>query len=238
MNQKHKIEKFIIFLNGSNSHTNVKVFANKQNSSSLTNLNVNEIYIADGGLNHFLRNKISCNKIIWAGDYDSLTEKSKKFLDKNSVRNNMKQERELIVEEISLQKNKDYNDFSFLLELIKKKSKNIPIFIEIFFGLGGRKDHEIANIFEAKRFIKNHVPGGICYFHEGVIISSVNFEVICANKLTFSIFSDEDNASISIKGAKYSGNIILERPSHGLSNSTKGSRILIKPNSSTVLFYF
>lgn len=238
MNQKLKVQKFIIFLNGSNSLTNVDVIANKQKSSSLTDLNENEIFIADGGLNHFLRNKISSNKIIWAGDYDSLTEKSKKFLDKNSVRNNMGQERELIVEEISLQKNKDYNDFSFLLEIIKKKSKNIPIFIEIFFGLGGRKDHELANIFEAKRFVKNHAPGGICYFHGGVIISSVNFEVICANKLTFSIFSDEDNVPISIKGAKYSGNITLERPSHGLSNSAKGSRIFIKPNSSTILFYF
>ncbi len=238
MNLKHSTKKFTIFLNGTKSQSHIEVIADKLKSSTLSNLNENEIFIADGGLNHFLKNKITSKKIFWAGDYDSLIEKSKKFLDKNSMRNKMKAEKEIIIEEISLQKNKNYNDFSVLLDQISKRSTNNSVYLEVFFGLGGRKDHELANILEAQRFIKNHSAGGICYFHEGVIISSINFEVNNASNIRFSIFSDDNKVPITIRGAQYSGSIVLERPSHGLSNVAKGSRIFIQPHSSTILFYF
>lgn len=238
MNPKHKIQKFVIFLNGKKSQSQIEVNLNTVKSSTLNNLNENEIFIADGGLNHFLKNKIKCKKIFWAGDHDSLLQKSKRFLDKTSIRNKIPQERDLIIEKISLQQKKNYNDFSILLEQIKNISAHNPLFVEIFFGLGGRKDHELANILEAQRFIKNHPAGGLCYFHGGVIVSSMNFELNNTNNLIFSIFSDNSRDPIFIEGAEYSGRINLERPSHGLSNKAKGSKIFIQPHNSTILFYF
>ena len=91
---------------------------------------------------------------------------------------------------------------------------------------------------EAERFISNLPFGGICYFHGGVVISSIEFTIKKANKMSFSIFAKSNISNVEISGALYSGNFSLERPSHGLSNKAKGSTIFVKPKSSIILFYF
>jgi len=196
------------------------------------------LYVADGGLNYVIQKKIKYQKIIWAGDYDSLTISSKKYLEKYSLSNKNNPSKNFSIEEIPLNKNKNFNDFSVLLDSISSLNLNDSIFIEIFYGLGGRKDHEVANILEAERFISNLPFGGICYFHGGVIISSKEFEIKKANKMNFSIFNKGNISEIEILGAIYSGCQTITRPSHGLSNKAKGSTITVKPINSIISFYF
>ncbi len=143
-----------------------------------------------------------------------------------------------MIEEFSLKTIKDYSDFAIILDKILFESKDTQVFLEIFYGLGGRKDHEIANILEAERFISLLPKGGICYFHGGVIISSLELEIRKANKMNFSVFCKNNTCEIEITGAKYSGNFSLKRPSHGLSNKAKGSRVFFKPKSSIFSIYF
>ncbi len=207
-------------------------------STNLKNIKDQILYAADGGLNHVLKNKIKYQKIIWVGDYDSLNNVAKKCLDKHSLSKKNCPNHEPFIEEISLKKIKDYSDFAILLDKILFESNETQIFLEIFYGLGGRKDHEIANILEAERFISLLPQGGICYFHGGVIISSLELEMRKANKMNFSVFCKKNICEVEITGAKYSGHFLLERPSHGLSNKAKGSRVFFKPKSSIISIYF
>jgi thiamine pyrophosphokinase len=129
-----------------------------------------------------------------------------------------------------------------LLDLIAIENKKNSIFIEIFCGLGGRRDHELANIYEAERFLSLLPHGGICYFNSGLILSSLSFKVTNLNEKNFSIFykkkSLSSHSSVEIRGAKYSGNFKLQRPSHGLSNQGLNNMISVHPKNCLVSLYF
>ena len=238
MNQRHNIKKFTIFLNGTHLDSNVETVSHKIKSTNIKNIKDEILYVADGGLNHILKNKISYQKLIWVGDHDSLNNVAKKCLDKQSLSNKNWAPKGPFIEDFSLGKIKDYSDFAILLDMILLESKESQVFLEIFYGLGGRKDHEIANLLEAERFISLLPQGGICYFHGGIIISSLDLELRKANKMNFSLFCKKDICEIEITGAEYSGHFLLERPSHGLSNKAKGSRVFFKPKSSIISIYF
>jgi thiamine pyrophosphokinase len=176
-----------------------------------------DIYIADGGLNSFLKhfsNKLLHKKIKWVGDLDSITSKNKKFIDnhKNILLLNQK---------------KDFSDLAAILDILSHKFKNESIFLEIYGGLGKRKDHEYANCEEVKQFLNLLPKGGIAYFHKGLIISSLPIKISQLNCRFFSIFAN--NTQVHIDGAEYSGEFLLQRPSHGLSNQFTKKTLSISP---------
>jgi thiamine pyrophosphokinase len=238
MNLRHNIKKFTLFLNGKQINSEVQIVSYKIKSTNLKSIKDQTLYAADGGLNQILKNKISYQNIIWVGDYDSLNNAAKKHLDKHSLSNKNYTPKGPFIEEISLGKIKDFSDFALLLDNILYESKETQVFLEIFYGLGGRKDHEIANILEVERFISLLPKGGICYFHGGIIISSLDLEIRKANKINFSVFCKKNPCEVEITGGEYSGNFFLERPSHGLSNKAKESRVFFKTKNSIILIYF
>lgn len=238
MNPRHNIKKFIIFLNGKHVDSEVQAVSHEIKSTNIKNIKNEILYVADGGLNHVLKNKTSYQKLIWVGDHDSLNNVAKKYLDKQSQSNKTCSPKRAFIEKISLGKIKDYSDFAILLDMILLESEENQVFLEIFYGLGGRKDHEIANILEAERFLSLLPHGGICYFHGGIILSSLELEMRKVNKMNFSVFCKKNTCEIEITGAKYSGHFLLERPSHGLSNKAKRSRVFFKPKSSIISIYF
>ncbi|WP_222435668.1 hypothetical protein [Fluviispira vulneris] len=233
-----KIKKYVIFLNGFHEFSPIKVLCYKIKSTDFKKNHFDTLYAADGGLNHILQNKVSYQNIIWSGDSDSLNNKSKKYLDNSSLSYNNQKSKSSPLEKILLVKNKNFNDFSVLLDRILKEATDHQVFLEVFYGLGGRRDHEVANILEAERFICQLPLGGICYFHGGVIISSVEFEILKANKMLFSVFIRGTRGSLEISGAEFNGHFLLERPSHGLSNKALGQKLLIKPIESVISVYF
>ena len=236
LNLRLNIKKFLVFLNGLQVDSqDVQVIFQETKSTTLKTLKNKTLYAADGGLNHILKNKIKYQKIIWAGDYDSIHKSTKNVLQKNSQGNNLKKPS---IEVIPLSKQKDFSDFAIILDKIFIESKEEEVFVEIFYGLGGRRDHELANILEAENFISKLPKGGICFFHGGIVISSLDFKINKMNKIKFSVFSKKENCEIEIIGAKYSGYFLLSRPSHGLSNHAKGSRVFFKPKNSIISVYF
>ncbi len=167
-----------------------------------------ECYLADGGLNYFLEchPEHQINTLFWAGDADSLSQKSHAFLSQNPQ----------IQITAPLQVAKDFSDFAFLLDFIQHKYPDTILVIEIYGGLGHRRDHELTNIFEALHFLSQRDAGCFIYFHGGQILSSLPFACETIPYFGFSI--PQSHGPVHIQGALYSGRHLLHRPSYGLSN--------------------
>ena len=151
------MQRICLFLNGAFELSSFKI---KFKNNTLTpvhllkkNLNKVTYYAADGGLNHILKHKFSLSNLNWIGDSDSLNKKSKYFLKKFSVNS------------IHLNKEKDFSDLASILDKILEQNLNECLFIEIYGGLGKRRDHEIANMEEIKRFLSLLPQGGTVFFH-------------------------------------------------------------------------
>lgn len=220
------MERVSVFLNGKNIPSRFSIQCNGVTADSSKFGKCSTIYAADGGLNLVLKEKVVFEKMIWAGDQDSLNLKSRKFLEQKK--------RDHSVEQILLNKRKDYSDFSLILDRLEKSYKGVPIFVEIFGGLGGRRDHETANIEETKRFVSRLKQGGACFFHGGIIVTSLPIKILDCKSRLVSIFAPK--GFVEIKGGAYSGRFSFERPSHGLSNTIVGKSIMIKPTHVAVVY--
>ena len=235
---RHKIKKFIIFLNGTYASSHVRVLCHNTCSTTIDKIKNENLYAADGGLNYIIKHNLNSQKIMYIGDNDSLSRKSKKFLDKKNLNINNYNSKTDYIEFKTLNKDKCFSDFAAILDLILKDNLKNQVFIEIFYGLGGRKDHEMANLLEAEKFLLNLPQGGLCYFHGGVILSTIACKIYPEKNLNFSVFSKYKKCEIEISGAKYEGHILLERPSHGLSNQSTAKEVIFKPIGSLITIYF
>lgn len=226
-----------IFLNGSHTlptfkptlQNNVVHIHPKSPSNTFQQSEFQSLYIADGGLNHYSQHFFSgdsTSNTFWYGDGDSLNEKSRDFLKKHP---NIIQKK--------LSHDKDSSDFGIILDVIAAQKNTTSLLIEIFAGLGKRRDHEWANIEEIKRFLAVLPHGGACCFHNELILSTLPLQIHKYQEHTFSLFS-QGKKSIEIKGAQYSGkHVSLVRPSHGLSNVAKDDTLSIHPNGDMIALF-
>lgn len=227
------INRVCLFLNGKFelSQFRIKVNDNFFSSFHLEKRRIidTQYYAADGGLNHILKNKFSTPNLFWVGDGDSLNEKSKNFLKKHPQEN-----------KVHLNRKKDMSDLAFILDMILEQAQNNrfydyqkSLFIEIYGGLGKRRDHELANIEEIKRFLSLLPNGGTAFFHGGVVLTTLPVKFLQTNCRFFSVFAN--NVPIEIQGACYSGCFLLKRPSHGLSNEIINKVFSITPKKNGVI---
>jgi thiamine pyrophosphokinase len=221
------MEKIYLFLNGEDITSDFSISYQSRDKKNLEIEKEKIIYVADGGLNLVLKKNISFEKMIWAGDRDSLNLESLKFLEEKK--------QDHAVEQIILNQQKDYSDFSLILDQLQEKYGNKDVlFLEIFGGLGGRRDHEIANIEEAKWFVSKLKKGGVCFFHGGVVVTNLAIEISNCKSKSISIFAP--NGSVEIKGCAYSGVFSFERPSHGLSNLIESEVVEINSTKIAVIY--
>lgn len=221
------MEKIYLFLNGDDMTSDFSIFYQSRDKKNLEIEKEKIIYVADGGLNLVLKKSISFEKMIWAGDRDSLNLESLKFLEEKK--------HDHAVEQIIVNQQKDYSDFSLLLDHLHKKfGTEDVLFLEIFGGLGGRRDHEVANIEEAKYFVSKLKKGGICFFHGGVVVTNLAIKISNCKSKFISIFAP--NGSVEIKGCAYSGVFLFKRPSHGLSNLIESDVFEINPTEIAVIY--
>lgn len=188
-----------------------------------------QTFVADGGIRHLAQKKISYfyanKKIIWFGDEDSLTQSSHRYLKKNTF-----------IEKQTLSREKDVSDLGAILDFIGTLQWSEPVFIEIYGGLGGRRDHEIANIEEIRNFLFSLPQGGTALFHGGILLSGVPLKILRTGYSYFSIFAN--TGSVEVSGAKYSGHFHLKRASHGLSNESLGKPIGFVPHNGIMTICF
>jgi len=161
----------------------------------------------DGGLTYACGLSGPHSVINWFGDQDSLT-------DPDALYDSRIQK----IRTRYLQK-KDFSDFGGFLDDLFLRAKG-PLFLEIFGGLGGRKDHEIIGLLECARKMETYPFPCICVFQNTVILSSCPFTVDLEKDQLFSLVAptQETAGPISITGARHAGDVVLSRPSHGLSN--------------------
>ncbi len=140
------MKKICVFLNGPLEITPFKIKVNDTIISSLSfevplPLDV-PLFVADGGLNHLLTLKAQLSNLTWVGDADSLCAQALQFLENSSIPNKRI---------IKLNPKKDLSDLAATLDLVAQEYSHTPLLLEIFGGLGGRRDHEFSNLEEVKR---------------------------------------------------------------------------------------
>ncbi len=184
------------------------------------------LFAADGGLNHLLDLNVTMSNLTWAGDADSYNQYSQHFLENPTP---------FPKRIIKLNPVKDFSDLAAILDIIVTEHQQECLFIEIYGGLGGRRDHEVSNIAEVKRALMLLSKGAVAYFHGGVVITSLALKFSESSYKLFSIF---DNKPVEITGCQYSGYFTLERPSHGLSNKVVEKTFSITPLGGVSTIYF
>ena len=131
--------------------------------------------------------------------------------------------------QIFLPPQKDVSDFGAALdwiqsEVLSARSTWQSVDLYVVGGLGGRRDHELANFLEAQNWVSARSLEFSCpalvQFEKK--ISVVNGALQWQSKGTWSLFGTKWPCSAKISGATYEGECILGRPSHGLSNESDG----------------
>ncbi len=221
--------KIAVFLNGKHTNNCVHLHTNSIDFPFIqipyTTLNDNVVlYAADNGFKQIIENKIPFSKLYLFGDFDSLSQHYLKIAKANT---------NVVVQ--SFPAEKSFSDFGSILDHIStSQSTNEPFFIEIYGGLGNARDHEYANIQEASKFLNSVNNGGIIVFQNSLILSTLDFEITQSTTKHFSIFTDK-KCAFTLHNALYSGNIVLTRPSHGLSNQIQRFPLTIKREPSKEL---
>lgn len=223
------MKRVCIFLNGHFEKTDYKIKIMEKTFSPFKGIIQQnaDFYAADGGLNYLLRHSKKPKKFCWVGDSDSLNKKSISYL--------ASRQNQAHIKIVNLHTCKNLSDLAALLDLILAEKIKESLFIEIYGGLGKRRDHELANIQEVAQFLSKLPEGGAAFFHGGVVLTTLPLKFLQTPCLFFSIFAKN---SFEIRGALYSGRFLLERPSHGLSNQKNQKVLHINPMNKVVTIYF
>lgn len=206
-----KLVTLAFFLNGK-----------KDCHTSLSSDNYNGIFICDGGMKYFSPKNHLGEKIFFVGDLDSSScfSKKKKELQKRDD-----------FQAVLLDSNKDVSDFGCALDLAKKEFDNHDIEIHIFGGLGGRRDHEWLNVLETVAWMSQQSAAVTCFFGNDLCLFNHKISLQKERGSVFSVWGFEQDIPVKIQGACYSGEFILKRPSHGLSNKKVGEDSLLQLES-------
>ncbi len=199
------------------------------------------LYFVDGGFRHFKKKwqdlkleKLKTGleqipRIHWIGDADSMDSELHEFLHDNPSSGN--------VIKTTFDPIKDFSDFAAALDHIHYNCKGQRVFLEIFNGLGGRRDHEFINILEANRFAQQHQCACTIVFHPSVVVTNTPVDLHLARNSLFSIITFGKPAQVLIEGALYEGDILLQRPSHGLSNVATAETQKVSPVACTLTLF-
>lgn len=196
-----------------------------------------KVYIADAGLNSFLRwyDQLETNEqshigsVLWCGDGDSLGDEGRELLAQTAARFEGRW-REHVYES-----GKDFSDCAAITSLIeydlRHEEEPQGLWIDVYGALGGRLDHELGNVFEfACSLARIAVPSAYVFGGKSVLATCAlvghmnvgdTFSVLPSNPLCLNV--------VQISNAEYSGEIELRQPSHGLSNVARAEQVTIVP---------
>lgn len=134
---------------------------------------------------------------------------------------------------------KSVSDFGVVLDAIAEGiGDDEGARVDVYFGLGGRRDHEWVNIAEAARWAGALSGRGIVIFHPGVVVASCAFRVATRLGAEFTLVAPGARVeTIRVEGARWDGNIRLERPSMGLSNKASAEEVAIWPERGAVVCF-
>jgi len=198
------------------------------------------VYIADGALESFLGWYDSLppiaaqhlQSIVWCGDGDSLGKHRMEILKQTAARFEGRWREHFYPTD------KDFSDCAALLSLIEYDVRHsvepvTAVGLSVRGALGGRSDHEWVNIYELIQVLTRlPVAATVCLGPRRVLSTA---PVILHNALgqKFTLLSAIPNQPLRVRvnGARYSGELLLRQPSHGLSNVAVSESVQIEPLS-------
>lgn len=200
------------------------------------------VYIADAGLESFLpwydsssesvRQRIG--QIVWCGDGDSLGKSGGELLAHCAGRfaGRWREHR--------YNTEKDFSDCGAITSLLEYDVRHSAaaletIWIEIHGALGGRLDHQMANLFEwSVSLMRMGLPGACVLGPENILtLETVVGAFKKGDRFSVIGMSVSQTARVHITGAQYSGEFELRQASHGVSNSATESQVEIAPLMAT-----
>ncbi len=198
------------------------------------------VYIADAGLESFLpwydslgkEKKDSIKNVVWCGDGDSLGKHGKELRASTAARFEGRwREHEYSGE-------KDFSDCAAVISLIEYDLRHADdvlkhAWIQVHGALGGRFDHELVNVLEFAASLTRMERTAAFQLGPDVALSTMPIRGSMNIGDCFSIAPLQITGAthVKISGARYSGEVQLRQPSHGLSNSATEKDVDIVPLS-------
>lgn len=201
------------------------------------------VYIADAGLESFLQwfDTLSgpeterVQNIVWCGDGDSLGKHGIEILKNTAARFEGRWREHFYA------KDKDFSDCAATMSLLEydlrhASSSTDLMWLTIHGALGGRHDHEWVNMFEIAAMLVRIPCPGAAVLGPGRILTTAAVDLRLPLEHRFSLLSAFADQQVRVKltGARYSGDLLLRQPSHGLSNQSAAERVIVEPMTRAV----
>ena len=196
------------------------------------------VYIADAGLESFLSwfNALApeaaarIQSVVWCGDGDSLGRHGHELLKSTAAR------LEGRWREHRYSTDKDFSDCAAMTSLIEYDVRHAEeladqAWITVHGALGGRFDHELANIFEFTSMLGRIACPATVALGPEIVLSTAPVSLTLNAEEKFSVMAAISNQQLKVRisGAHYSGEFLLRQPSHGLSNTVTARTAVIEP---------
>lgn len=201
------------------------------------------VYVADGGLDSFLawadkldeQSLARIRSVVWCGDGDSLGRHAKEILGHTAARFEGRWR------EHFYQTDKDFSDGAAIVSLIEHDVRHLgeavdACWLRVHGALAGRYDHELANLFEFSAMLARLSCLATVEFGPARTVTTAALRLDIESGRQFSLLPAFANQScaVRISGARYSGEVFLRQPSHGISNSALSGPVDIEPISASV----
>ncbi|MEY4066409.1 MAG: hypothetical protein RIR26_2617 [Pseudomonadota bacterium] len=232
----------VVFLAGPSRHRTEEMTHNwdiwKPRNKARAGSRQLQVYIADAGIESFLpwydslsenvRQRIG--NIVWCGDGDSLGKNGNEILAHCAARfaGRWREHR--------YNPEKDFSDCGAITSLLEYDVRHAmvsleSIWIEVHGALGGRLDHQLANLFEwSVSLMRMGLPGTCVVGPENVLtMEPVVGDFKKEERFSVMGMSVNQAARVQISGAKYSGEFELRQASHGISNQATEMQVEIVP---------
>lgn len=210
--------------------------------SSASAIPVQFVYIADGGLESFLpwydsltnEQQMEIKDVVWCGDGDSLGKHGSELRASTAARFVGRWREHVYSGE------KDFSDCAAITSLLEYDLRHVGedcscAWIQVKGAWGGRLDHELANLFEFCASLQRMPCVGAYLLGPDHVLTTVSVRGSMNKGDTFSIVPPQSASTLKVKisGARYSGDLVLQQPSHGLSNVALEPSVEIIPENHT-----
>lgn len=201
------------------------------------------VYVADGGLDSFLawadkldeQSLARIRSVVWCGDGDSLGKHAKEILGHTAARFEGRWR------EHFYQTDKDFSDCAAIVALIEHDVRHASedsgsCWLRVHGALAGRYDHELANLLEFSAMLARLSYPAVVQLGPTRAMTTAALRLNIESGRQFSLLPAFANQScaVRISGARYSGEVFLRQPSHGISNSALSGPVDIEPISTSV----
>jgi thiamine pyrophosphokinase len=172
---------------------------------------------------------------VWCGDGDSLGKHAKEILGHTAARF------EGCWREHFYPTNKDFSDCAAVVAIFEHDVRHSggpsgSCWLRVHGAIGGRYDHELANLFEFSAMLARLSNPAVVQLGPNRTVTTAALRLNIESGRQFSLVPAFANQSCAVRigGAHYSGEVFLQQPSHGISNTALSGHVVIEPVSTSV----